>query len=113
MRNWKPAFEVTLPLFDNMGALLIPAHQKFREAIVELCGGVTAGPEENGYWKAPSGRVIAEPVMTYRFSGDVDLDVVETKLAELFPDQHSFYIHQTGQAAVVERATIGQEEWVE
>lgn len=55
---------IILPIRDTRGNPTETYRRKFVEALILAFGGVTVTNAE-GYWRSPSGQVVAEPVKIY------------------------------------------------
>lgn len=54
-----------LPKISGLSGIALPhVHDTFREACIDIAGGVTVTSGE-GYWRAPNGETMAEPVNVY------------------------------------------------
>lgn len=104
-------FEIVLPVLDNSGADITPAHKAWLLEALAKAGGYTRLGEVSGVWRDPNaGIVYPDTSVIYRVAcwERVWRDLVSAAF-DLFPDQASIAWAEIGEMTVQLRDTWRQE----
>lgn len=93
MRLWLPEYTFQLPYFTNDGTASYAAQIRQFEEYLAQFGGLFVSEDVKGKW-FDDGRWYIETMHRVTVRGALDLDQIEAKFFETFPDQLAFYITQ-------------------
>lgn len=97
-------FQILVPKFDNKGVGLTSAHSAFETQVLSIAGGFTDAGEVRGVWDGPDRRY-TDTLRDYRVACEpAQFQSILDAAHILFPDQHSLFAADLGDAWLSEPA---------